>query len=71
MKLYGWLPESYGNWAYVMAETVEDAVAALEKTRNTGAKWSRKYHNEDLDKWAKRPPDVVFEAGEPVFGEIA
>ena len=72
MKIYGWIPESYGEWAYVLAESPEEAMAALlaSKADVPEGRWDKKYHDEAIDEWLKRTPDISYEAGKVIFGEV-
>ena len=71
MKIYGWVPDSYGEWVYVLAESPEAAKRALEASYRTDKEWDAEYHNARIAEWVMRDPDVTYEVGQPIFGEIA
>lgn len=71
--MFAWVPETYGEWAYVLAETIDEAKAALEASKGDKAKdaWDYDYHIDKINEFLKRPPDEVYERGSVIFGEVA
>lgn len=77
MRIYAWWPpNTYGEWAFVAATTVEDAKIALAATKNKDFSmeydpvWAKDYHTEMVDDMLTREPDVI-EPGVVSFGEVA
>lgn len=71
MRIYGWLPEAYGSWAYVLAESPRQAAKFLEKSKDDVPKdrWNYTYHCNTIEDFLKRPPDVSYTLGRVIHGE--
>jgi hypothetical protein len=72
MKVYGWVPDYYGDWAYVLAESPEAAKEAMKLTtlNKPTSDWDYEYHKSRIDEWIKRDPDVSYGVGEVISGEV-
>lgn len=74
MFLFHFNPCGYGQEAFIMAESVEQAKEYLIKQKDLFDEYNRKFMNRKIDMMVNETDGYVvnkYKVGEPIFGEIS